>query len=235
MYDIGIPELRVTEKYVSTDDRSIRYDVEAAVRPAKCTSPKCGHEIRPVKHDSKTYQLRDVKAEGKLCFLNLKIQRYQCPDCRYVFPDTFTFFRPLNHITDRLRSEIVNRCIGGETFRHIANDYGVDPKTVSSVFDDYASAHKDEMANDYTPVILGIDEAHIDDHYRLVLTDIMEQRLLDIKRDNKYRTVAAYLKTLDKNICVCATMDFAPVYAKAVSDVLPDARIVIDKFHKYPL
>ena len=49
------------------------------------------------------------------------------------------------------------------------------------------------MNHQYTPEILGIDEAHIDDHYRLILTDIKEQKLLDMKPDNKTRTVKAYL------------------------------------------
>lgn len=52
-----------------------------------------------------------------------------------------------------------------------------------------------------------------------------------MKRDNKYGTVKKYLNTLDKDICGCVTMDFAPVYAKAVKVVLPNAFVVIDKFH----
>ena len=36
---------------------------------------------------------------------------------------------------------------------------------------------------------------------------------------------------MDPSICYCVTMDFAPGYAKAVEQVLPEALIVIDKFH----
>ena len=114
---------------------------------------------------------------------------------------------------------------------YIGNDYSVDHKTVAAAFKAYSDSHKELLTYDYTPEVLGLDEAHIDDHFRLVITDIKEQRLLDIKRDNKAPTVKAYLRTLDKNICKCATMDFAPAYAKCVRTVLPDALIVIDKFH----
>ena len=231
MIDIGIPEIIVTAKYEDTDGRSIKYDAEATSRPSKCPNPNCESTCTPTKHDKKISLLHDVKTEGKLSFINLCIRRYKCPECGNVFPDTFTFFTKKQRITNRLKDEIVNRCIKGETFRYIANDYILDPNTVSAIFKEYTAAHKDELTYDYAPEVLGIDEAHIDDHYRLVLTDIKEQRLLDIKPNNALRTVKAYLKTLDSEVCTCATMDFAPAYAKAVSIVLPKALIVIDKFH----
>lgn len=231
MLDIGIPEISVTAKYEDTDHRSIRYDAEASVRPSKCINLDCTSKLVPNRHDSTEYMLHDVKAEGKLSYINLRIRRYKCPDCGQVFPDEFTFFTKRQHITHRLKDEIITRCIKGETFRYIANDYVLDPNTVASIFKEYAAAHKEELSYEYTPEVLGIDEAHIDDHYRLVLTDIVKQRLLDIKPNNHQRTVVSYLRTLDPSICKCATMDFAPAYAKAVSIVLPKALIVIDKFH----
>ncbi len=232
MVDIGISEIKVIAKSEDIEHRSIKYDAEAIIRPEKCANPACGLTgLKMSRHDSKPYLLHDVKAEGKLAYINLKIRRYKCPRCGYVFPEEFNFFTKREHMTHRLKDEIVTRCIKGETFRYIANDYSIDPNTVASIFKEYATAHKDELVNDYTPEVLGIDEAHIDDHYRLVLTDVKEQKLLDLKRDNKPATVNAYLRTLDKAVCTCVTMDFAPAYAKSVSLVLPSALVVIDKFH----
>lgn len=207
------------------------YDAEISNRPNRCTSPMCGHSIKPHVHSTKTNLIKDIKSEGKIVLVKLKINRYRCPDCKYVFPDEFTFYEKDEHITKRLKQEFVRRCINGETFRYIANDYGVDGKTVAKAFNDYADAHRDESVLTYTPIILGIDEAHIDDHYRLVLTDIYNQKLIDIKKDNHKPTVKAYLKTLDKKVCKCVTMDFAEGYAACVESVLPDAVVVIDKFH----
>lgn len=230
-YDIGISEIICTERYEDTDGLSILYDAEASKRPTRCTNPKCGHFIKPHVHSSKTNIIKDIKSEGKLVFIRLNIRRYRCPDCKYVFPDEFTFYEKNEHLTKRLKQEFVRRCINGETFRYIARDYGVDAKTVAKAFNEYADAHRDESVLTYTPEILGIDEAHIDDHYRLVLTDILNQKLIDIKKDNKKSTVKAYLKTLDKNVCKCVAMDFAEGYAACVKKILPDAIIVIDKYH----
>ncbi len=231
MYDIGIPEINVTARSESEDGRAILYTAEAAHRPECCANPACGHKIKPHVHSSKSNLIHDIRSEGKLVYINLTIRRYRCPDCSYVFPDEFTFFAKNSHITDRLKQEFVDRCIKGETFTYIGNDYSVDHKTVAAAFKAYSDTHKELLTYDYTPEVLGLDEAHIDDHFRLVITDIKEQRLLDMKRDNKAPTVKTYLRTLDKSICKCVTMDFAPAYAKCVRTVLPDALIVIDKFH----
>ena len=227
---IGIPEIIITERVEDDKHLSIKYTAEAAERPV-CTNPECSHKLTPNRHDKVSYLLHDVKAEGKLVFIDLQLRRYKCPECQSVFPDEFTFFTKRQHMTHRLKDEFVERCLKGETFRYIANDYSVDTKTVISAFKEYIDRNKEKLEYNYTPEVLGIDEAHIDDHYRLILTDVKEQRLLDMKRNNHLRTVRVYLKTLDKSVCKCVTMDFAPEYASAVAEVLPSAVVVIDKFH----
>lgn len=232
MYDIGIPEIKCTQRYEDSGGISIKYDAEATYRPTVCPNTQIWHDKpRMHIHSSKHNLLHDTRAEGKLVYINLKINRYRCSECGKIISDTFSFYDKHAHITNRLRDEFVKRCIKGETFSYIARDYGVDHKTVAAAFKTYTSSHQELLESSYTPEILGIDEAHVDDCYRLVLTDIKSQRLLDIKQDNKTSTVKAFLKTLDKTVCKCAAMDFKKEYALAVSGVLPDTTIVIDKFH----
>lgn len=230
-YDIGISEIVCTERYFDTDGLSIKYDAESAARPTRCANPKCLHEIKPHIHDTKYNAIKDIKSEGKIVIINLAIRRYKCPDCGYVFPDEFTFYEKNDHITARLKREFVKRCTNGETFSYIAHDYGVSDKTVARAFREYAEEYMDGALVTDTPEVLGIDEAHIDDHYRLVLTDVAKKKLIDIKKNNHKNTVKAYLRTLDKSVCKVVTMDFASGYAYAVKSILPDALIVIDRFH----
>ncbi|MBQ9443414.1 MAG: ISL3 family transposase [Lachnospiraceae bacterium] len=232
MYDIGIPEIKCTDRLEDTQGRSIRYNAEAVTRPTVCPNTDIEHDKpRFHVHSFKYNLLRDTRSEGKLVFINLKVQRYRCSECGKIISDTFSFYDKHAHITNRLRKEFVRRCIQGETFSYIARDYGVDHKTVAAAFKAYTAVHNEELTYLYTPEVLGIDEAHIDEHYRLVLTDVKQQRLLDIKKDNTTSTVKTYLRTLDKLVCKCATMDFKREYAAAVAAVMPDAIIVIDKFH----
>ena len=231
MYNLGIPEIQCLNRYEDSEGRSIKYDVQAIQKPQNCLNPECENNRSLHMHSTRTILLQDVKSEGKLVYLNLKIKRYRCPVCGKVVSDAFTFFQKKSHLTNRLKDEFISRCINGETFSYIARDYSLNHKTISSVFYEYANTHKEQLVYDYTPEVLGIDEAHIDDHYRLVLTDIKKERLLDMKKDRKKTTVKAYLRTLDQNICKCATMDFLPMFASAVHEVLPGTVIVVDKFH----
>lgn len=229
-YYIDIPEIIITDRQEDSKHLSIKYIAEAAKRPV-CINPDCSHKFDVNRHSKVNYLLHDIKSEGKLVYIELHLRRYKCPECGSVIPDSFTFFTKRQHITHRLKQEFADRVIKGEPFRYIANDYSIDPKTVAAAFQEYVDNHTEELNYAYTPEVLGIDEAHIDDQYRLVLTDIKGQKLLDMKPNNLLRTVKNYLKTLDKSICKCVTMDFASVYAKAVSSILPEALIVIDRFH----
>lgn len=229
--DIGIDEIICLKRYEDVSGQSIKYDAVAVTRPSRCTNPKCGHEIKPHIHDTKHNVLKDIKSEGKIVVIDLVIRRYKCPDCGYVFPDEFTFFQPKAHITDRLKAKFVHRRLSGETFKYIARDYGVDDKTVAAAFAEYSDKHLSEELITDTPPVLGIDEAHIDDHYRLVLTDVTHKKLIDIKKNNHQLTVKAFLRTLNPSVCRVVTMDFAKGYAYAVKSVLPNALIVIDRFH----
>ncbi len=231
MYNIGISEIKCTARYEDIDGISIKYDAEAVSRPSACSNPNCTHSGKLHLHSSNQNLLHDTKAEGKLVYINLKIRRYRCSECGKLTSDAFSFYPKKSHVTNRLRDEFITRCIKGETFNYIARDYSIDHKTVSAAFDAYVKEHHEELEYDYTPEVLGIDEAHIDEHYRLILTDIKNRRLLDMKKDNHKATVRKHLKTLDKDICECVTMDFAPGYASSVSIILPKATIVIDKYH----
>lgn len=145
MYDIGISEIRCTKRYEDVNGLSIKYDAEAVDRPTIC--PYIDLDI--IHDDSKLHihsfqqnLLRDIKSEGKLVFINLKITRYRCSECGRIISDTFTFYDKHSHMTNRLREEFVRRCINGETFSSIARDYGVDHKTVSAAFKAYTDTHK---------------------------------------------------------------------------------------------
>lgn len=55
MFDIGISEIAVNAKYEDTEQRSIKYDAEAAVRPSKCHNPDCKSSLLPSVHCCRAY------------------------------------------------------------------------------------------------------------------------------------------------------------------------------------
>lgn len=226
---LGLPELKVNKILEDTEGRSIKAIAEIEERPYCCTA--CGSVNAPHKHDSKNRLVKDLPISGKLVYIELKVQRYKCVDCKSVTSDKFSFIDEGTQMTKRLRVKITDRVLHGETYKGIGDDYSISDKGVRAIFDEYVKRNE-QMLCYKAPRVLGLDEAHIDKHFRLIVTDIENRKLLDMLPDNSYNTVTRLLKSLEnKESIVVATMDFAPVYAKAVSDVLPKVVIVIDHFH----
>lgn len=226
----GMSEFKVLGVYESADGIGLKYEVETRHKPTQC--PHCKESGHLQTHGLKTRSIRDLPLSGKQVVLEVKVRRYKCLACGK------TFFEQFDNIDDslftkRLRDGIVIRVLRRETFTRIASDYSVSDKTVRRLFDEWADAHA-YMLRYETPRILGLDEAHIDDHYRLVVVDIEKKLLLDMLPDNKPATVIKYLKNLpNKENVKAVTMDFFEGYANDVHKAFYPYKplIVIDKFH----
>ncbi|WP_207711464.1 ISL3 family transposase [Sulfobacillus harzensis] len=82
-----------------------------------------------------------------------------------------------------------------------------------------------------TPTWMGLDEIHLI-RPRAVITNIRERTLVEILPQRNKETVLRYLSTLnDAQRVQVVTMDMWHPYREAVRTVLPQATIVVDKFH----
>jgi transposase len=83
-----------------------------------------------------------------------------------------------------------------------------------------------------TPEWLGIDEIHLAGAPRCVLTNLRQRTMLDLLRDRHRATVVAFLQRLPSRPRVdLVAMDMWRPYKEAVTAALPQATIVVDKFH----
>lgn len=226
----GLPEFKVNRVLESTDGRSLRYEVETREKPTKC--PSCGATGKLTIHASHNREVHDLSICNKLVYLRIKFKRYKCHACGKTFIETVESVDD-SMFTKRLREEIVNRVLMRDTFTRIASDYAISDKSVRRLFDDWAKVHRYMLDYD-TPRILGLDEAHIDDKYRLVVVDIENNMLLDMLPNNQPQMVISYLKQLDnKDNVEAVTMDFFKGYANYVEKAFAPHHplIIIDKFH----
>ncbi len=106
-------------------------------------------------------------------------------------------------------------------------------EAIRNVFKEYS----EELDKDWkilAPEVLGIDECHLANYARSVFVDVKKKnsKLIEMAKDSKKVTVEKVLKSMHnpKNTKV-VTMDMTNTYKHAVQYVLPNATIVIDKFH----
>src|SRR5690606_37392608 len=120
-----------------------------------------------------------------------------------------------------------------KTFTSVADDIGVDGKTVRNIFNDYV-AELEVQTEFRTPKWLGLDEVHLLKNYRFVVTDVENNSVIDIlrKRNSNKDVVISYLSKLkDIDKIELVAIDMWRPYKDAVNMVIPHAKIVIDKLH----
>lgn len=201
--------------------------VENRVKPQSC--PHCGF-TQLYSHDKTEQVFFDTPMQGKPVVLKTQRVRYKCRSCGKTFREPLADIDDKRLMTTRLKEYIQKRSMS-DTFAVVARETGLDEKTIRHVFDDYVETQSKVMSFE-TPRVLGIDELKLVGSYRCILTNIEKCSVFDMLPSRKKADVVQHLKSLKnpENVQI-ATMDMWSPYKDAVSQVLPDAVIVIDKFH----
>ena len=107
---------------------------------------------------------------------------------------------------------------------------GATSKTVRNIFDEYVAV----LAKGYqreTPIWLGIDEIKLK-RFRAIFTNLHGRSLIDMLPNRYVSTVTAFLASLPDNKRIThVAIDMWAGYRRAVQEALPNAKIVVDKFH----
>jgi transposase len=125
----------------------------------------------------------DTPMHGKRVLINIDRQRYRCISCRKTLSDPLSDIDGKRQATSRLIRYIEKHCLK-EAFLSLAREVGVDDKTVRFIFDDMVQRLERQIQFE-TPTILGIDEIHILDEYRAVLTNIEKLSMFDMRPTRK--------------------------------------------------
>ena len=229
---IGLPGLRIID--CDQFDRNIV--LNAVLKEEYIVCPYC-----KTKHLSKngTYEriLTDTPLNGCETTIVISGHKYNClnPKCgkRNVVPRLPEVFDEKAHITIKLKNEIANRDFSKDTFENIANNYFVSVDTVRKIFKEKIDTIDSKLLYP-APVVLGVDEVHIQNYMRFVMVDLEHSpvSLIEIASKRDKQTVIKYLSRFDQPDRIkFVMMDMYNAYKEAVHTVLPDAKIVIDKFH----
>ncbi len=195
----------------------------------------CG-SINLVKHGTVVNPriIHDVTVGNNRVDLILSVPRYKCNDCNAVFRTPFDSIVSNRQITVRLYEQL-RRDTFSRPFTQIADTTGYTESQIRNIFDEYAAELENARGEIIAPRILGIDEKHIAHAARGVFVDIENGRLLEMTENNKKATVLSTIENMkdyDKNIKIVTT-DMAGGYRSCVYECLPNAKLVVDKYHIY--
>lgn len=228
---LNIPELEAYEcvKPVGVDNYLI-----VACRPTSNNLIKCQHCGRYTcfKHgNAKDRLVHDISIGLTHIDLSVKVPRYKCNSCGKTFSYPFSSLLRNRQFTVRLYEQIKEEALN-HTFAEVASRFGMTAPTIASVLEEYGS-QLDQNHHPVAPRVLGIDEKHIVHKARGVIVDVERGILLEMTEDNKAATMKQAIENLidyGENIKI-VTMDMSAGYVSLVEECLPNAIIVIDKFH----
>jgi transposase len=194
------------------------------------TCPKCGSVGRLYRHGTKTVEYRDAPAFGKQFVIRCKVQRFRCRDCNETSMQTLPDMDNRRQMTQRCVQYVEQQGIP-KTFTEIARDIGVTEKTIRGVCTAYFQREMENYKFE-TPIALGIDELKLDGKMRAIFMDLGTGRPLDIIPSHHKWDVARWLSQLKGRERVnVVTIDMTGHYKDVIGGNLPNATVIIDKFH----
>lgn len=211
----------------SETDHDLHIDAETVSPPKSCLA--CGSD-NIVGGGRQEILIKDTPMYGKRVGIYVKARRIRCLDCGKTLTERLPDVAESQRMTTRLYRWIAERSID-KTFISIAHDVGVSEDTVRKIFNEYTA----ELARTLifeTPEWMGIDEIHVIGKPRGVITNIESNTVVDLLVDRSKALITNYLMRLGNRHSVkCVTMDMWEPYKDAVYGSLPNAVIVVDKFH----
>lgn len=141
-----------------------------------------------------------------------------------------SFLDDKRRATKRLVDVIRQQCLG-TTFHALAEQTGVAVNTVKNIAHDLIEELSQTVRYE-TPVIMGIDEVNLAGGYRCVITNLATNNVFDMLEHRTQEHLKPFFKDLpdaDKVEWVCTDM-WRP-FKRSFAQYLPNAKLVIDKFH----
>jgi transposase len=211
---------------VITNDHDYHINAEVVEPPKVC--PHCNSD-NLVGFGRREQMVRDLPMHAKRVGLYVDTRRYRCRACTKTFYESLPETDEKRLMTRRLTAWMGRQAIK-RTFASIAEEVGCTESTVRVVFSDYVNALEKTVRFE-TPKWMGIDEIHLIKP-RGVIANIQNNTIVELLPNRNKETVVRYLHNLDgKERIQYVAMDMWTPYRDACQAVIPDARIVIDKFH----
>ncbi|MBS0556061.1 MAG: ISL3 family transposase [Proteobacteria bacterium] len=205
------------------------YSVDAVGTVAAQVCPHCRSSLL-YGHGSIRQTFRDVPSHGLSVVLHLERRRFRCRGCNRTLFEHIADLDDQRLATRRLVEYVQIQSLQ-RPFVQVAEVVGLDEKTVRNIFHDYVE-HLDRTIRYETPAQLGIDEVKLLGDYRCMLTNVDRRTVFDLLPSRTKADLMPYFRDLrDKGKVEWVAMDMWTPYRQVIAGQLPQARIVVDRFH----
>ncbi len=227
---LGLPHLSIDE--ADLQNAEIHLHVDHCDESAIC--PRCHMESIEL-HQQYDRIIRDLPMSGKPCYLHVTTRRLWCSPCGLPFFEPLDWLDPYRSYTKRYEAHIYE-LVRHNNITFVETLEGLSYEVVEGIF--LREANRRIPAEPFIGVQrLGIDE--IAEHkgrnaFDLLFYNLDTGQPIEMLRGRTKKNLTAYLTALPEAVKaeieeVC--IDMWRPYAQAVSDALPQAELVVDRFH----
>ncbi len=182
------------------------------------------------KHGTRVNKFSDTPLYMEPVRLEIKRPRLRCESCGKMAMPELSFLDDKRRATKRLVDVIRQQCLS-TTFRALADQTGVAVNTVKNIAHDLIQELEQTVRYE-PPISMGIDEVNLAGGYRCVITNLATNNVFDMLEHRTQDHLKPFFKDLpdrEKVEWVCTDM-WRP-FKRSFSQYLPNAKLVIDKFH----
>lgn len=226
-----IAELLGMEAYdfegVEQSETKIILKVRMKRRAQEC--PACRTPCEQV-HDYRTQHVKDSPIQGKIVIWQYRKRRYRCPCCGKRFYEGNYLLPKRHRITNRLAALGIDQLQKKQSRKEIANALGVSESSVGRWMN-LLEFGKPALL----PKVLSIDEFRGNTEYgkfQCILADPVHKRIVDVLPTRYHSQIYDYLRAFpNRNQVQYFIMDMNREYLSIAKILLPNATVVIDRFH----
>jgi len=216
----------------------IRFEDEALViqvrrRFQRLTCPACGTRVKG-RFEEKTRRWRHLAIFGTTTWIEGPIRRLRCPKCEKVRTEAVPWARHRSAFTCHFEGAVG---FLAQKLDHtaVSDLFGISWQTVGRIAERLVAEalHEDRFENLRA---IGVDEFSFRRHHRYltIVIDHDRSRVIWAGEGKSAHTLSTFFEELGPQRCATielVSIDMAGGYIKAVTEALPHATIVFDRFH----
>lgn len=246
---VTVNDTSITDFYKDIMNAELFYDKENDVYILQCTAyesevyekcPYCGGEVYIQDHYTITLKDAPIIPDTRMVFRQ-SIRRYQCRSCDSTFSQESTVKYPGTRITKRAALQIRLLLMLNTPISAISRITGVNWGTIARI-------HKEEMqeslsrraeilrSTGYKPKQLAVDEfaIHKGQTYATCVMDLDTGEILWVGKGRTLADFIHFFEDVDMDLLSevrAVAMDMNAAYNQLVTEYLPKAQIVYDRYH----
>ena len=205
--------------------------ITIGVKAIEGEAPLCPVCNRPTyRHGERKNVFADTPMQMQPVKLKITRPRYRCPACGKTVTPKLECIDENRRATKRLVEGIRKDCLS-KTFHDLAELTGLTVGTIKNIANDLIDDLKATVHYE-TPEMMGIDEVMIAGEYRCVITNLAMNTVFDILEHRTQLHLNPYFANLpDRGKVQWVCTDMWRPFKRSFRQSLPNARLIIDKFH----